>query len=85
MTQPTTIGRGGWRLRPVPHALADRYRAEGWWTDATLGDMVAAGLGSQGDAGFRVRSRVRPWEGTFADVDRAARSLAAELGARGVG
>jgi acyl-CoA synthetase (AMP-forming)/AMP-acid ligase II len=85
VTQPTTIGRGGWRLRQVPPALAGRYRAEGWWTDATLGDMVAAGLGRQGDAGFRVRSRVRPWEGTFADVDRAARSLAAELGARGVG
>ena len=29
MTQPTTIGRGGWRLRPVPQDLADRYRAEG--------------------------------------------------------
>jgi len=28
---------------------------------------------------------VRPWSGTFADVDRAARSLAAELRARGVG
>jgi acyl-CoA synthetase (AMP-forming)/AMP-acid ligase II len=28
---------------------------------------------------------VRPWDGTFADVDRAARSLAAELRARGVG
>src|SRR4029453_5883432 len=34
---------------------------------------------------FRVRSAVRPWDGTFADVDRAARSLATELGARGVG
>ena len=36
-------------------------------------------------SGFRVRSQVRPWNGTFADVDRAARSLAAELRARGVG
>src|SRR6185312_12992241 len=32
-----------------------------------------------------VRSKVRPWDGTFADVDRAARSLAASLQARGVG
>ncbi|HET9609572.1 MAG TPA: AMP-binding protein [Acidimicrobiales bacterium] len=85
MTQPTTIGRDSWRLRSVPRHLADRYRAEGWWTDATLGRMVADGLGSMGRAGFRVRSAVRPWEGTFADVDRAARSLAAELRTRGVG
>jgi acyl-CoA synthetase (AMP-forming)/AMP-acid ligase II len=69
----------------VPQHLADRYRAEGWWTDATLGQMVADGLGSRGQVGFRVRSQVRPWEGTFADVDRAARSLATELRARGVG
>ena len=85
MTQPTAIGRGNWRLRSVPQHLADRYRAEGWWTDATLGQMVAHGLGSMGHVGFRVRSPVRPWRGTFADVDRAARSLATELRARGVG
>ena len=85
MTQPSTIGRGSWRLRSVPQDLADRYRAEGWWTDATLGQMVADGLGSMGQVGFHVRSQVRPWNGTFADVDRAARSLAAELRARGVG
>jgi acyl-CoA synthetase len=85
MTQPTAIDRGNWRLRSVPQDIADRYRAEGWWTDATLGQMVAHGLGSMGHVGFRVRSQVRPWNGTFADVDRAARSLATELRARGVG
>jgi len=85
VTQPSTIGRGSWRLRSVPRDLAERYRAEGWWTDATLGQMVADGLGGRGDVGFRVRSQVRPWNGTFADVDRAARSLAHELRARGVG
>jgi acyl-CoA synthetase (AMP-forming)/AMP-acid ligase II len=36
------------------------------------------------DVEFRVRSHVRPWVGTFAEVDRAARSLAAALHARGV-
>jgi acyl-CoA synthetase (AMP-forming)/AMP-acid ligase II len=85
VTQPTSIGRESWRLRSVPQHLADRYRREGWWTDATLGQMVADGLGSLGHVGFRVRSAVRPWEGTFADVDRAARALAGELRARGVG
>ena len=65
--------------------LADRYRAEGWWNDATLGATVADGLESMAGAGFRVRSKVRPWSGTFADVDRAARSLAATLRSRGIG
>src|SRR3954453_7366642 len=46
---------------------------------------VAEGLAHMRDVGFRVRSKVRPWSGTFADVDRAARSLAASLHARGVG
>jgi acyl-CoA synthetase (AMP-forming)/AMP-acid ligase II len=47
--------------------------------------MVAHGLGSWGGVPFRVRSAVRPWDGTFTDVDRAARSLAGALRARGVG
>ena len=85
MNQPSTIGRGSWRLRSVPQHLRDRYQAEGWWTDATLGQTVADGLGGMAHVGFRVRSQVRPWNGTFGDVDRAARSLATELRARGVG
>ncbi|HEX4777604.1 MAG TPA: AMP-binding protein [Acidimicrobiia bacterium] len=74
-----------WTRRPVPAELARRYRAEGWWDDATLGSMVAGGLDTMGTCAFRVRSKVHPWTGTFADVDRAARSLAATLQARGVG
>ncbi|HZM40667.1 MAG TPA: hypothetical protein VFB94_16205, partial [Acidimicrobiales bacterium] len=81
----TDIARETWGLRPIPPDLADRYRANGWWTDASLGDMVASGLGTMGDVRFRVRSAVRPWSGTFADVDGAARALAASLQARGVG
>ncbi|MGH2405454.1 MAG: AMP-binding protein, partial [bacterium] len=72
-------------LRRVPEALAARYFAEGWWNDQTLGRMVHEGLGRRGDTRFRVNSRVRPWSGTFRDVDHAARSLAASLRARGVG
>src|SRR3954466_2338563 len=74
-----------WRLRTVPDELVEQYVAEGWWTDASLGTMVADGLAAMSGASFRVRSKVRPWSGTFADVDRAARSLAASLQARGVG
>ena len=78
-------GSERWGLRSVPEDLARRYAAEGWWTDATLGAMVADGLAGMGREVFEVHSRSRPWRGTFADVDRAARSLAAALRARGVG
>jgi acyl-CoA synthetase len=80
----STVG-DRWRLRSVPDHLAERYRAEGWWDDDTLGDLVARGLGRRGEVAFQVRSAVRPWQGTFAEVDGAARRLAAALRADGVG
>ena len=80
----STAGRT-WGVRSVPPELARRYRAEGHWTDATLGSMVADGLSDRGRVAFEVHSGTRPWKGTFADVDRAARSLASSLRAEGVG
>jgi acyl-CoA synthetase (AMP-forming)/AMP-acid ligase II len=74
-----------WGLRSVPDALVAEYVDRGYWTGASLGDMVAAGLGSKGEAAFRVHSQVHPWRGTFGDVDRAARSLSGALRARGIG
>jgi acyl-CoA synthetase len=74
-----------WPLRAVPPELVKRYRSEGHWTGDTLATMVARGLSNKADAAFRVRSKTRPWTGTFADVDRSARSFAAALRARGVG
>ena len=86
MVASTSDERGDrWGLRTVPEDLVARYLAEGWWTDATLGAMVDDGLDRMGDAAFRVHSHVRPWSGTFGDVDRAARALAGSLHARGVG
>jgi acyl-CoA synthetase (AMP-forming)/AMP-acid ligase II len=73
-----------WSLRAIPADLAEHYRSNGWWTDASLGDTIAAGLGNMHDVRFRVHSHVHPWTGTGADVDRAARSLAAGLRRRGV-
>src|SRR5690606_13392782 len=58
---------------------------EGHWTDETLGQTVARGLATLGGQDFQVHSAVNPWRGTFGDVDRAARSLAASLQAEGVG
>jgi acyl-CoA synthetase len=81
----STTGAERWQLRTVPHDLVERYRSEGWWTDDTVGTMVADGLGRMGDTSFRVWSQVRPWTGMFCDVDRAARSLASSLRAQGVG
>jgi acyl-CoA synthetase len=76
---------GGWRLRQVPRALAEYYMTAGFWGDVTLGAMVAQGLAGKSDVGFHVHSRQRPWHGTFADIDRAARALAGGLSARGIG
>jgi acyl-CoA synthetase (AMP-forming)/AMP-acid ligase II len=74
-----------WGLRTVPDVLVAEYVERGFWSDASLGDLVAAGLGSKGEAAFRVHSQVHPWSGTFGDVDHAARSLAGALRARGIG
>ena len=76
---------GGWALRSAPATLVRRYLTEGWWDNETLGVTVAKGLERLGAATFRVRSKVRPWAGTFADVDRAARALAGALRGAGVG
>jgi acyl-CoA synthetase (AMP-forming)/AMP-acid ligase II len=62
-----------------------RYEAEGWWTSDTIGDLLARGLAAAPDAEFLVHSAVRPWSGTFADVELLARRLAAGLRERGVG
>ncbi|MEY2396945.1 MAG: acyl-CoA synthetase [Actinomycetota bacterium] len=78
-------GERNWGRAPVPADRAAHYRGQGWWTDATLGQTVAAGLAAAPDAAFRVHSKVRPWVGTIGDVDAAARTLAASLQARGVG
>jgi acyl-CoA synthetase len=74
-----------WPLRSVSDDLVERYVAEGWWNDATLGSTVAAGLSTLGSCAFNVHSQFRPWRGTFADVDEASRNLAGSLRARGLG
>ena len=85
MREPGNEVGDRWSLRAVPADRAQRYRDRGWWTDQTLGEMVAASLPRNGDAAFRVRSAVRPWQGTFAEVDLSARALAGALHDQGVG
>ena len=72
-------------MRKIPVELTRRYEDEGWWTQDTLGDLIARGLQASPDAGFHVHSAVRPFAGTFHDVEIEARRLAAGLRARGVG
>src|SRR5258707_2429676 len=72
-------------MRTIPADLVKRYEAEGWWTRDTLGDLLAGGLQAAPETAFRVHSAVRPWSGTFRDVERLARRLAGGLRARGVG
>jgi acyl-CoA synthetase (AMP-forming)/AMP-acid ligase II len=72
-------------MRNVPVELAKRYVDEGWWTRETLGDLVAGGLQANPATTFHVHSAVRPFAGTFHDVENYARRLAAGLRSRGVG
>ncbi|MDG2026066.1 MAG: AMP-binding protein [Acidimicrobiales bacterium] len=74
-----------WNMRRVPADLVQRYTDDGWWTDDTLGSVVATGLADLADRRFAVHSAMRPFDGTFGEIDRAARSLAASLHADGVG
>ncbi|NEB02773.1 AMP-binding protein [Streptomyces sp. SID13726] len=72
-------------MRRIPADLVERYESEGWWTRDTIGDLLTRGLAAAPDTEFRVHSAVRPWSGTFADVEQTARRLAAGLHERGVG
>lgn len=72
-------------MRKIPEYLTKRYVAEGWWTQETLGDLVAGGLAANPATAFNVHSAVRPYSGTFGDVETEARRLAAGLRSRGVG
>ena len=72
-------------MRTIPDELIERYRARGWWTGETIGELLDRGLAAAPGAVFRVHSEVRPWSGTFADVELEARRLAAGLRDRGVG
>jgi acyl-CoA synthetase len=70
--------------RPLPPELAQHYVASGWWTDATVGGMVAGSLAQRPSATVNVWSRTREWHGTYADIDAESRRLIAFLVDAGV-
>ena len=73
-----------WALRRVPPELERAYVDGGWWTDDTLGAMVARRLAANPDLTVAVWSRTRAWKGRYADVEDEARRLVALLRAEGV-
>ena len=69
----------------MPSDLVAAWRAEGWWTDETLGDRMDAALDASTAVTFRVWSNVRPYRGTLGDVATRARRLAGALHGWGLG
>src|SRR5436305_47679 len=74
-----------WQPRSVPSALASGYRRDGFWTDESLGGLLAGRLAARPEQTFKLRSDLRPWSGTFGDVLDGSRRVAAGLAAVGVG
>jgi acyl-CoA synthetase (AMP-forming)/AMP-acid ligase II len=74
-----------WKLRTVAPDLAARYRADGFWTDDTLGSVFAAAMAATPDAPVVFRSDARPFRGTIADLAARSALVAGALAADGVG
>jgi acyl-CoA synthetase len=73
-----------WQQRDVPLALRERYVAEGWWTDDTLGALVDRSLRAAPDATVNIWSESRPWHGTYADIHAEAQRLVTALAQAGL-
>jgi len=73
-----------WSVRRVPPDLERTYVDGGWWTEETLGTMVARQLARYPSSTVAMWSRSRGWKGTYADIDDAARRLVTLLRDMGV-
>ena len=73
-----------WPVRPVPRAQRERYLAEGWWTEDTLGGLVDRSLRATPDATVNIWSDTRPWRGTYGAIHAEALRLVAALGDAGL-
>jgi acyl-CoA synthetase (AMP-forming)/AMP-acid ligase II len=76
--------RGRWTVRRVPPDLEKAYTDGGWWTDDTLGTLVARQLARHPASPVSVWSRSRAWQGSYADIDDEARRLVTLLQDMGV-
>lgn len=75
----------GWQLCPVPGDLCAQYRAEGAWDDRSLGQFLWDCLCGAADQRVRIWSQTHPYQGSVAEVHRAARRLAGGLSSLGIG
>ncbi len=73
-----------WPVRSVPPELERRYTEAGWWSDDTLGAMVARQLAAHPKTRVAVWSRERPWQGCYADLDDEARRVVSLLRQQGI-
>lgn len=72
-------------MRAVPADRAEHYRAQGWWTDDTVGRVLADGLAATPGQRLWFFSETRPFQGTFADGLAMAGRVAGALRDRGIG
>ena len=73
-----------WSPRALPPDLERAYIDAGWWTDETLGAMVARQLAEHPSSTVAIWSRSRGWQGTYSDIDAEARRLVTLLREMGV-
>jgi acyl-CoA synthetase len=78
------MGESAWALRQIATGDRQRFTAQGWWTDRSVGQRMADGLAAHRDLPFVIHSKTRPWKGTFGDVLDLARRAASGLVRRGV-
>ncbi len=74
-----------WVLRATPDEDRERFVAGGWWTEQTVGQLLAEWLSTHRDLPFVIHSATRPWRGTFGDVLDVSRRVATGLSRLGVG
>jgi acyl-CoA synthetase (AMP-forming)/AMP-acid ligase II len=71
-------------MRRVPPDLERAYVDGGWWTEDTLGALMARQLAAHPASKIAIRSRSRGWQGSYADIDDEARRLVTLLRDMGV-
>jgi acyl-CoA synthetase len=73
-----------WNVRRVPFDIERLYVDSDWWTNDTLGAMVARQLAAHPASTVAIWSRSRAWRGNYADIDAEARQLVSLLRDMGV-
>jgi len=73
-----------WPVRQLPDALRERYLAQGWWTDETLGTLVDSRLRATPDATVHIWSESRPGHAGYAKIHADALRLVTALSEAGL-